>query len=58
LYLPFAMYLSFVLPTVSEANESCVWEEERCCLAGGESKAAAGINSEMQLGYNRIGGVS
>ncbi|HKM81851.1 MAG TPA: hypothetical protein VJY15_12920, partial [Candidatus Acidoferrum sp.] len=58
LYLLFPMYLSFVFPTVSEGNESRVREEERRCLAGGESKAAAGINSEIQLGYNRIGGVS
>ena len=58
LYLLFPMYFYFVLPTVSEGNESRVWEEERRCLAGGESKAAAGINSEIQLRYNRIRGVS
>jgi len=57
LYLLFPMYLYFVLPTVSEGNESRVGEEERRCLAGGESKAAAGINSEIQLGYNCMRGV-
>ncbi|HMD85169.1 MAG TPA: hypothetical protein VKO18_10780, partial [Terriglobia bacterium] len=43
LYLHFVMYLYSAFPTSSACNESCVWEEERRCLAGGESKAAAGI---------------
>src|SRR5271157_4982905 len=57
LYLHFVMYLYSAFPTSSACNESCVWEEERRCLAGGESKAAAGIKGENALGYNLIRGV-